>query len=101
MAKIAIINRNNKRQKIVNKFSSKRKKLYEQINNYSLNDDERLLARQELQKLPRDSSPVRLRNRCSLTGRPRGVYSKFGLGRNKLRDMAMSGKIPGLIKASW
>ena len=101
MAKIAIINRNDKRQKIVNKFASKRKKLYEQINNFSLNDDERLLARQELQKLPRDSSPVRLRNRCSLTGRPRGVYSKFGLGRNKLRDMAMSGKIPGLIKASW
>lgn len=101
MAKIAIINRNNKRQKIVNKFASKRKKLYEQINNLSLSDDDRLLARQELQKLPRDSSPVRLRNRCSLTGRPRGVYSKFGLGRNKLRDMAMGGKIPGLIKASW
>lgn len=101
MAKIAIINRNDKRQKIVDKFASKRKKLYEQINNFSLSDDERLAARQELQKLPRDSSPVRLRNRCSLTGRPRGIYSKFGLGRNKLRDMAMSGKIPGVIKASW
>lgn len=101
MAKIAIINRNDKRQKIVDKFASKRKKLYEQINNFSLSDDERFTARQELQKLPRDSSPVRLRNRCSLTGRPRGVYSKFGLGRNKLRDMAMSGKIPGIIKASW
>ncbi|QOJ21540.1 MAG: 30S ribosomal protein S14 [Gammaproteobacteria bacterium] len=101
MAKIAIINRNEKRQETVNKFASKRKKLYEKINNSALSDDERFLARQELQKLPRDSSPVRLRNRCSLTGRPRGVYSKFGLGRNKLRDMAMSGKIPGLIKASW
>ncbi len=101
MAKIAIINRNNKRQKLINKFSSKRKNLYEQINNFLLNEDERFKARQELQKLPRDSSPVRLRNRCSLTGRPRGVYSKFGLGRNKLRDMAMSGKIPGMIKASW
>jgi small subunit ribosomal protein S14 len=101
MAKIAIINRNNKRQKLINKYSSKRKNLYQQINNFSLNEDERFKARQELQKLPRDSSPVRLRNRCSLTGRPRGVYSKFGLGRNKLRDMAMSGKIPGLIKASW
>ncbi|MBS1632631.1 MAG: 30S ribosomal protein S14 [Bacteroidetes bacterium] len=101
MAKIAIVNRNDKRQKIVNKFALKRKKLYEQINDFSLSDDVRLLARQEFQKLPRDSSPVRLRNRCSLTGRPRGVYSKFGLGRNKLRDMAMSGKIPGLIKASW
>ena len=101
MAKIAIINRNDKRQKIVDKFASKRKKLYEQINNFSLSDDERLAARQELQKLPRDSSAVRLRNRCSLTGRPRGIYSKFGLGRNKLRVMAMSGKIPGIIKASW
>lgn len=101
MAKTAIVNRNNKRQKIVNKFALKRKKLYEQINDFSLSDDDRLLARQEFQRLPRDSSPVRLRNRCSLTGRPRGVYSKFGLGRNKLRDMAMSGKIPGLIKASW
>lgn len=101
MAKIAIINRNDKRQKIINKFALRRKKLYEQINNYFLSDEERFSARKELQKLPRDSSPVRLRNRCSLTGRPRGVYSKFGLGRNKLRDMAMSGKIPGLIKASW
>lgn len=101
MAKIAIINRNDQRQKIVKKFASKRKELYEKINNFSLSDDERFLARQELQRLPRDSSPVRIRNRCSLTGRPRGVYSKFGLGRNKLRDMAMNGKIPGLIKASW
>lgn len=101
MAKIAIINRNNKRLKLISKFSLKRKNLYEQMNNFSLNEDERFKARQELQQLPRDSSPVRHRNRCSLTGRPRGVYSKFGLGRNKLRDMAMSGKIPGMIKASW
>ncbi|MEK7302419.1 MAG: 30S ribosomal protein S14, partial [Pseudomonadota bacterium] len=64
-------------------------------------EDDRFDARIKLQKLPRDSSPVRLRNRCTLTGRPRGVYSKFGLGRSKLRDIAMSGKIPGIIKASW
>ncbi|QOJ24229.1 MAG: 30S ribosomal protein S14 [Gammaproteobacteria bacterium] len=101
MAKLAVINRNDKRQKIINKFAAKRKNLYEQINNFSLSDDDRYIARQELQKLPRNSSPVRYRKRCALTGRARGVYSKFGLGRNKLRDMAMSGKIPGLIKASW
>ena len=71
------------------------------MNDLTLTEDERHIARIKLQKLPRDSSPVRLRNRCSLTGRPRGVYSKFGLGRSKLRDIAMSGKIPGIIKASW
>ena len=71
------------------------------MNDLTLTEDERHIARIKLQKLPRDSSPVRLRNRCSLTGRPRGVYSKFGLGRSKLRDIAMSGKIPGTIKASW
>ena len=64
-------------------------------------DEAREEARAKLQKLPRDASPVRLRNRCALTGRPRGVYSKFGLGRNKLRDLALKGEIPGVIKASW
>ena len=101
MAKISIINRNIKRQKLVSKYAEKRKNLLEVLKNSSLNDDERNAAFIRLQKLPRDSSPVRLRNRCSLTGRPRGIYSKFGLGRNKLRDIAMSGKIPGMIKASW
>lgn len=101
MAKISIINRNIKRQKLVSKYAEKRKNLLEVLKNSSLNDDERNAAFIKLQKLPRDSSPVRLRNRCSLTGRPRGIYSKFGLGRNKLRDIAMSGKIPGMIKASW
>ena len=101
MAKLSIINRNNKRQKLVIKYSEKRKTLLEIISNSLLDDENRFKARQQLQNLPRDSSPVRLRNRCELTGRPRGVYSKFGLGRNKLRDMAMSGKIPGIIKASW
>jgi len=101
MAKKAIINRNKKRQQIVLKYTERRKKIFEKINDQSLSDDERFEARLQLQNLPRNSSPVRLRNRCSITGRSRGVYSKFGLGRTKLRDIAMSGKIPGIIKASW
>ncbi|MEK7843324.1 MAG: 30S ribosomal protein S14, partial [Pseudomonadota bacterium] len=71
------------------------------INNAKASDEERHSARIKLQMLPRNASPVRLRNRCSLTGRPRGVYSKFGLGRSKLRDFAMRGEIPGMTKASW
>lgn len=101
MAKLSIINRNLKRIKVVEKFAVKRLALFKIINDAKLNEDDRYNARLALQDLPRDSSPVRLRNRCSLTGRPRGVYSKFGLGRNKLREIAMSGKIPGIIKASW
>ena len=101
MAKISIINRNIKRLKLVHKYAEKRSNLTNIMNDLTLTEDERHIARIKLQKLPRDSSPVRLRNRCSLTGRPRGVYSKFGLGRSKLRDIAMSGKIPGIIKASW
>lgn len=101
MAKLSVINRNLKRQKIVHKYKERRAALFAVINNSSFSEDERETARISLQKLPRDSSPVRLRNRCTLTGRPRGVYSKFGLGRSKLRDIAMSGKIPGIIKASW
>lgn len=101
MAKISIINRNIKRQKLVCKYAEKRTNLLQTLKNVSLSEEERSVALAKLQKLPRDSSPVRLRNRCSLTGRPRGTYSKFGLGRNKLRDIAMSGKIPGMIKASW
>lgn len=101
MSKIALINRNLKRQKIVHKYAKLREQLFSIIRSTKTNDDERIEARLKLQNLPRNSSPVRLRNRCSLTGRPRGVYSKFGLGRNKLREIAMSGKIPGIIKASW
>jgi len=101
MAKIAIINRNIKRYKIVQKYNERRTNLKRIINDSALSDTERYEAYLALQKLPRDSSPVRLRNRCTLTGRSRGVYSKFGLGRGKLRDIAMSGKIPGIIKASW
>ncbi|MBK6959685.1 MAG: 30S ribosomal protein S14 [Nitrosomonas sp.] len=101
MAKLSIINRNLKRIKTVQKFANHRLSLFKIINDTKLDDEDRFKAREILQNLPRDSSPVRLRNRCSLTGRPRGVYSKFGLGRNKLREIAMSGKIPGIIKASW
>ena len=101
MAKVAVINRDLKRRKIVKKFEARRAELSAIINDASAGDEDRHSARIKLQMLPRNASPVRLRNRCSLTGRPRGVYSKFGLGRGKLRDIAMSGEIPGIIKASW
>ena len=101
MAKIAVINRDLKRREAVKKFAARRAELFIIINNAKLSDEERHSARIKLQMLPRNASPVRLRNRCALTGRPRGVYSKFGLGRSKLRDIAMSGQIPGMTKASW
>ena len=90
-----------KRRKIVEKFKAKRKALNEIINNSSATNEERMEARLKLQNLPRNSSPVRLRNRCALTGRPRGVYSKFGIARGKLRDLMMFGEVPGVTKASW
>jgi len=101
MAKTALINREKKRRETVKKYAVRRKELLEIVNNQKLSPEERYAAREKLQKLPRNASPVRLRNRCALTGRPRGVYRKFGLGRGKLRDIAMSGEIPGVIKASW
>jgi small subunit ribosomal protein S14 len=101
MSKIALTNRDLKRRKTVKKFAAKREQLMEIINNQKMNPEDRYEARLKLQKLPRNASPVRLRNRCALTGRPRGVFSKFGLGRSKLRDIAMRGEIPGVIKASW
>lgn len=101
MAKVAVINRDLKRRAAVKKFAAQRAELFVIINNVKMSDEQRHSARIKLQMLPRNASPVRLRNRCSLTGRPRGVYSKFGLGRGKLRDIAMSGEIPGLTKASW
>ena len=101
MAKISVINRDLKRRVTVEKFAAKRAELKAAIANVKLSDDERSLARQKLQALPRDSSPVRLRNRCALTGRPRGVFSKFGLGRIKLREYVMRGEVPGVVKASW
>ena len=101
MAKVAVINREQKRRDTVKKFAAKRAALLAIITNVSLSEEERFAARQKLQALPRDSSPVRLRNRCALTGRPRGVFSKFGLGRTKLREYARRGEIPGVVKASW
>jgi len=101
MAKTAVINRNEKRRKTVKKFEVKRAALLAIINDFKQPEDERMAARMQLQRLPRNASPNRLRNRCKLTGRPRGVYRKFGLGRNKLREIAMRGEIPGMTKASW
>lgn len=101
MAKLALINRDQKRRKIVAKFAAKRTALLAIIHDAKRSDEERADARAKLQSFPRDASPVRLRNRCRLTGRPRGVFRKFGLGRNKLREIAMRGEIPGVIKASW
>src|SRR5262252_10292549 len=101
MAKTSVVNRDKKRRAIVKKYAAKRKDLLEIINNQRVSPEDRYAARVKLQQLPRDASPVRLRNRCALTGRPRGVYKKFGLARGKLRNIALSGEIPGVIKASW
>ncbi len=101
MAKLALVLRDQKRRKTVAKFKLRRAALIEIIQDSRAADEAREEARAKLQKLPRDASPVRLRNRCALTGRPRGVYSKFGLGRNKLREYAMRGEVPGIVKASW
>ena len=101
MAKLSVINRNEQRREMVKKFAPKRQALRDAANNQSLSPEERYEARLKLQKLPRNASPVRVRNRCALTGRPRGTFRKFGLARSKLRDIAMRGEIPGVIKASW
>jgi len=101
MAKLAVTNREKKRRKTVEKFKVRRAALLQLLQNPHTSDEERDAAREKLQKLPRNASPTRLRNRCALTGRPRGVYRKFGLGRNKLRELAMRGEVPGVIKASW
>ena len=101
MAKLALKLRDQKRRKTVEKFKTRRTALLEIIYDVRASDEAKEEARIKLQKLPRDSSPVRLRNRCALTGRPRGVYRKFGLGRNKLRELALKGEVPGIIKASW
>ncbi len=101
MAKLALVNREQKKRKAVAKFAAKRKELIALIKDTKISDEERDEARTKFQQLPRNASPARLRNRCQLTGRPRGVFRKFGLGRNKLREAAMRGEIPGLTKASW
>jgi small subunit ribosomal protein S14 len=101
MAKTSMVERENKRTKMVKKYAAKRTALKEVIHNINTSDEDRAVAQEKLNSLPRDSSPSRQRSRCSITGRPRGVYRKFGLGRNKLREAAMNGEIPGLTKASW
>lgn len=101
MATLALINREKKRARQVAKYAVKRDALIAVITDASLSDEERFAARLKLQALPRNASPVRQRRRCALTGRPRGVFRKFGLGRNKLREIAMKGEIPGVVKASW
>ncbi len=101
MAKLALKNREAKRAKMVAKYAAKRAELNAIINDASLSDDDRMAARLKLQQLPRNASPSRQRNRCALTGRPRGVFRKFGLCRNKLREIAMRGEVPGMTKASW
>ena len=101
MAKLALINRQQKRVKLVAKYAKKRAALEAIIDNSRASDDDRYAARIKLQTLPRNANPTRLRNRCAITGRPRGVFRKFGLGRNKLREYAMRGEIPGIVKASW
>jgi small subunit ribosomal protein S14 len=101
MAKVSMIEREHKRSKTVAKFAEKRAQLKAIISNVNASDEERWDAQVKLQKLPRDASPVRQRNRCRITGRPHGVYRKFGLCRNKLRESAMRGEIPGLVKSSW
>lgn len=101
MAKIALINREAKRRNTVKKFAAKRAALLAAANDMSRSDEDRYASRMELQNLPRNSSAVRLRNRCQITGRPRGVFRKFGLCRIKIRELAMNGEIPGVVKASW
>ncbi len=101
MAKKSMIERQAKRLRTVQRYAAKRAEYRRIIRSPSSTDEERQTAQEKLQALPRDASPVRLRNRCAVTGRPHGYYRKFGLGRNKLREAAMSGEIPGLTKASW
>lgn len=101
MAKKSMINRERKRAKLVQRFATKRAELKAIIIDSTRSEEDRQEARTNLQKLPRDSSPIRIRNRCRLTGRPHGYYRKFGLARNELRRLAMEGHIPGLMKASW
>ncbi len=101
MAKTSMIMRERRREKLVAKYAVKRAKLKAIVVDPKSTDEERLDAVAKLAALPRDASPTRLRNRCAITGRPRGFYRKFGLGRNKLREATMNGEIPGLRKASW
>jgi small subunit ribosomal protein S14 len=101
VAKLSVINRNLKREALVKKYAAKRAALKAIIDDTSRSDEDRYEARLAIHQLPRNANPTRLRSRCEITGRPRGVYSKFGLGRNKLREVVMRGEVPGMVKASW
>ena len=101
MAKKSLIERESKRDKLVAKYAKKHAELKGIANSAKSSDDERAVARLSLQKLPRNANPTRQRNRCSITGRPRGTFQHFGLGRAKVREMALAGEIPGVVKASW
>jgi small subunit ribosomal protein S14 len=101
VAKVSLIQREDKREKLVAKYAKKYAELKAIADDAKRSDDERYAARLELQKLPRNGNPTRLRNRCELTGRPRGTFKKFGLSRSKIRELAFKGDIPGVVKASW
>ena len=101
MAKTSMVNREVKREKLAKRYGAKRIELKAVISSLTASYEEKMDAQAKLQKLPRDSSPSRQRNRCALSGRPRGFYRKFGLARNKLREATMRGDVPGLRKASW
>ena len=101
MAKTSLIEREKKRESLVKKYAAKRAELNAIIADQSRSEEERYQARLKLQQLPRNANPTRLRNRCALTGRGRGTFRMFGLGRNKIRELAFKGDIPGLVKASW
>jgi small subunit ribosomal protein S14 len=101
MAKLSLINRDQKRRLLVKKYAKKREALVAIIENMKASEETRYAARLKLQQLPRNANPTRLRSRCAITGRPRGFFRKFGLSRNKLREFAMRGEVPGVVKASW
>jgi len=101
MAKLSIIEREKKRERTVTKYAAKRAELKRKLKDPNVSDEEKEALRKKFNALPRNASPCRLRNRCRLTGRPHGFYRKFGLSRTKLREAAMRGDIPGLVKASW
>jgi len=101
MAKKSMVARDVRRKKAVEKYAAKRAELKKTVSNINLSEEERAAAVVALQKLPRNASPSRMRNRCAMTGRPRGYYRRFGLSRNKLRELMMRGEVPGVVKASW
>jgi len=101
VAKLSLIEREKKRAHLVAKYAKKYAELKAAANDAKKSDEERYASRRELQKLPRNAYPTRQRNRCGITGRPRGTFRKFGLARNKIRELAFKGDIPGIIKASW